>query len=307
MYTDRSPQLKLLKAALGEIEALRMKRQRQYADQPHPSLKRFTQEELNDEVCPTYKNLLIGRSNRLPDRHTLINIADYLECTSDERNDLLVAAGYLPLDSPLEGRTLELALEQAHQLMTHLPFPAMVVNYTLDIKDSNEAFRRLFEISLDFFYENPMNLFDFHFNSELPIRSRSSFDTASLEQWKSHAIHGINAFKRNHLLSRYDAWYQNLTQKIHQYADADQIWKMEPKYQEFQENSSRTILARTESSGELVPIRYKQIYISAGSSMYPRIGVFLPVDKPARKAFEYLGCPAEYSHIFSVSTPHQTG
>ena len=51
---------------LGEIETVRLKRQDEYRDQGHPQSKRFTQQELNDEVCPTYKNLLIGRSNRLP-------------------------------------------------------------------------------------------------------------------------------------------------------------------------------------------------------------------------------------------------
>jgi hypothetical protein len=130
VHVNRSPQHQLLKVALGEIETLRMKRQRQYADRPRPSLKRFTQQELNDEVCPTYKNLLVGRSQRLPDRQTIINIAEYLECTSDERNDLLVATGYLPLQTQTSGRSHEFALEQAHLLMRNLPFPAMIVTHT---------------------------------------------------------------------------------------------------------------------------------------------------------------------------------
>ncbi|MNW43060.1 hypothetical protein D3C74_202490 [compost metagenome] len=84
------------KIVLGEIEALRSKRQQKLADRPHPSLKRFTQQELNNEAFPSYKNLLVGRTRRIPDRQRIINIAEYLECTSDERNDLLLAAGYPP-------------------------------------------------------------------------------------------------------------------------------------------------------------------------------------------------------------------
>jgi hypothetical protein len=118
-----------------------MKRQQEYADQSHSLLKRFTQQELNDEACPTYKNLLVGRSRRMPDRQTIIHIAEYLECTSDERNDLLLAAGYLPIHHELEGRSLELELEQAQQIMSNLPFPAMIVTHTLDIKGFNEPFR----------------------------------------------------------------------------------------------------------------------------------------------------------------------
>jgi hypothetical protein len=50
-----------LKTVLREIESLRMKRQSQFANRLHSSLKRFTQQELNNEDCPTYKNLLVGR------------------------------------------------------------------------------------------------------------------------------------------------------------------------------------------------------------------------------------------------------
>ena len=44
---------------LGAIEAVRIARQEQYRKKGHPQLKRFTQQELNDEACPTYKNWLI--------------------------------------------------------------------------------------------------------------------------------------------------------------------------------------------------------------------------------------------------------
>jgi len=86
-----------LKTLLGEIETLRIKRQREMAHRSHSPWKRFTQQELNDEACPTYKNLLVGRSRRIPDRQTILAISDYLECTSDERNES--AAGCrLPAD-----------------------------------------------------------------------------------------------------------------------------------------------------------------------------------------------------------------
>lgn len=57
-------------------------------------------------LVPPIKNLLVGRSRRLPDRRTILSIAEYLECNSDERNDLLLAAGYLPIQPELEGREL---------------------------------------------------------------------------------------------------------------------------------------------------------------------------------------------------------
>src|SRR5689334_19489735 len=86
----------VLRKLLEEIEILRIARQQEVRNRPHPLLKRFTQQELTDEACPTYKNLLVGRSQRIPSRQTLMQIADYLECSMVQRNNLLLAARYLP-------------------------------------------------------------------------------------------------------------------------------------------------------------------------------------------------------------------
>jgi len=277
---------------MGEIEGLRMKRQQQLADRPHPSLKRFTQQELNDEAFTSYKNLLVGRTRRIPDRQTIINIAEYLECTSGERNDLLLAAGYLPIQTELEGRALERALEWAHQTMRSIPFPSMIVTHTQDIKGVNEPFRHLFDIPLDRSYDGLMNRIDFHFNSDLPIRPRSTFDNASFEQWKVHAINGIHAFKREYMLSRYDAWYQKLFDRVQK----EDEYLNEPA-SGANADHTQIILARMESDGELVPIRYRQVSISVGGRLYPQVEVFLPVDSAARTVFENLGCPADCAFV----------
>ncbi|MGZ7442723.1 hypothetical protein [Paenibacillus sp. TH7-28] len=277
-----------LKNVLGEIETLRMKQQRELADRAHAPWKRFTQQELNDEACPTYKNLLIGRSHRIPDRQTIIDIAEYLECTSGERNDLLLTAGYLPIQTELAGRALELALEWAQQTMKALPYPAMIVTHTQDIKGYNEPFRQLFAIPSG---DTPLNRIDLHFNADLSVRPRSTFDQTSFEQWESHAIQGIQAFKRNHALSRYDAWYQQVIHLAQKY-NVIEKYDHKPDAEEEPERT-QTILAGAASSGELIPIRYRQMSISAGSRLYPQIQVFLPVDAYARKVFADLGCPAD--------------
>ncbi|MNW33194.1 hypothetical protein D3C74_101530 [compost metagenome] len=293
MHKDEDFQHKTLKIVLGEIEAVRMKRQREYTEQSHPLLKRFTQQELNDEACPAYKNLLVGRSRRIPDRQTMIHIAEYLECTSDERNDLLLAADYLPIHYELEGRSLELALEQAQQIMSNLPFPAMIVTHTLDIKGLNEPFRQLFDIPYDSFMNGKLNKVDFHFNSDFSIRPRSTFDTESFEQWESHAIYGIQAFRRNNMFSRYDHRYKKLIDRFRKYDDLNKYWNMQPKDSANEVEQSKIILARMGTMADFVPIRYKQIHLSVSSHMYPGIEVYLPIDEPARRVFEYLGCPAE--------------
>lgn len=290
MPTDDST----LKIVLGEIETVRMKRQRERADRPRSTWKRFTQQELNDEACPTYKNLLVGRSRRIPDRQTIIGIADYLECGSDERNDLLMAAGYLPIRTEWEGRELKLGLDWAQRTMRDLPFPAMIVTSTQDIKGYNEPFLRLFEIPLDRAFDTLMNRIDLHCHPDLPIRSRSTFDKESFELWESHIVHGIQAFKREHLLSRYDDWYQRLVRRAQDYGLNEKVDKYEKRQiSEEEPDRAQSILARADSAGELVPIRFKQVSMTSSNCAYPRIQVFLPVDAPARQLFEDLGCPAD--------------
>src|SRR4051812_15052265 len=124
---------RVLRDLLGEIETLRITRQQEIKEYSHPQLKRFTQQELTDEACPTYKNLLVGRSLRVPSRLTILHIAQYLECTAGERNNLLLAARYLPETLELEGSQLKQALEQAQHLMGTLPYPAMIITHTFSV------------------------------------------------------------------------------------------------------------------------------------------------------------------------------
>ena len=114
----------IVHGVLDKIETLRITRQEEVRDHPHPLLKRFTQQELTDEACPTYKNLQVGRSRQVPSQKTIMQIAEDLECSAAERNDLLLTARYLPESLELEGLQLKQALEQARHLMGTLPYPA---------------------------------------------------------------------------------------------------------------------------------------------------------------------------------------
>ncbi len=93
---DLAGQQHVLQALLRRIEALRIARQKEYKKHAHPTYKSFSQQELNDVACPTYKNWLVGRSHRIPSREMLLYIAEYLECTAAERAELLLIAHYLP-------------------------------------------------------------------------------------------------------------------------------------------------------------------------------------------------------------------
>jgi hypothetical protein len=212
----------VLRDLLGEIETLRITRREEARDRPHPRLKRFTQQELTDEACPTYKNLLVGRSRRVPSRQSIMQIAHYLECSAAERNTLLLAARYLPEHLELEGSQLKQALEQAHRLIGTLPYPAMLLTHTLEVQAVNDFFQRVFEFP---------------------------------------PLHAIPPGQR-------DLFH-------------------------FVFHPSKAFLSRHATTGELLPIQLRHMYISVCSHRYPCIAAFFPLDEAARAVFASLGSAEE--------------
>ncbi len=275
---------------IDQIERLRIKRQEKVRDHPHPFLKRFTQQELTDEACPTYKNLLAGRSQRVPRRQTLMQIAEYLECSAAERNDLLLAARYLPESLELEGAELRHALEQARHLMGTLPYPAMLVTHTLEIEAINETFQRLFEFPpLTTIPRAQRHVLPFFFQDDLPIRRRSTFNDQAKRVWQAGVSRSIQLFKQSNRLYQFEAWYQELVKQLRTVADVRQYWEGDPEMRDQQDAPSKLLLGRNATTGELLPIQLRHIRISACSHMYPCIMALLPLDDAARVVFASLG------------------
>src|SRR5258708_12318857 len=165
----------VLHDGMDGIERVRVRGEEEGRDRPHPLVKRFTQQELTDEAYPTYKNLLVGRSHRVPSRESILQIAAYLECSAAERNDLLLAARYLPESLELAGPELKQALEQAQHLMDPLPYPAMIVTHTLHVEAINEAFQRLFEFPpLTPTPQGHRHILHYSFQHDFPSSGRST-------------------------------------------------------------------------------------------------------------------------------------
>jgi hypothetical protein len=282
----------VLRQILTEIEAVRILRQQEHRDRPHPQLKRFTQQELNDEACPTYKNWLIGRSYRLPGRSTIMCIADYLECSLHERNDLLLAAQYLPEHPYWQGDQLQHALEHAQSVMAALPYPAMVVTHTLHVQAANEFFLRLFELPpLTTIPPEQRHMAQFHFNPAFRIRDRFTFNAQAQAAWQAHTLYSIQLYKQNNILYRFDPWYRQLTEQLCGIADLRAYWeKVKEASSNHQDAPSQIFLARVATTGELRPIRIQTTLMSVSSKIYPAIFALLPVDEAARVVFASLGC-----------------
>ncbi len=287
---DASHTPDVLRDVLGEIETLRLRRQEQVRDRPHPCFKRFTQQELTDEACPTYKNLLVGRSRRVPSRQTIMHIAQYLECTTAQRNDLLLAARYLPESLELEGSRLKQALEQAQHLMGTLPYPAMMVTHTLEVHAVNEAFQRVFELPpLTAIPQPQRHLFHFLFHPDFPMRVRSTFNDQAIKIWQAQASRGIQLFKQSNVLYQFEPWYQELIERFCAVADFRAYWEQDTETLDQQDALSKMLLSRHTTTGELLPIQLRHMHISVCSHRYPCIEAFLPLNEAARAVFASLG------------------
>lgn len=279
----------VLRDILEEIEVLRIKRQEEVRDRPHPFLKRFTQQELTDEACPTYKNLLVGRSQRIPSRQTLMQIADYLECSIESRNNLLLAARYLPESLELEGDALRLTVEQARQLMETLPYPAMLVTHTLAIEAINEPFQRFFAFPpLMALPRTQRYVLPVFFREDLPIRERSTFNDQAVKAWQAGVSRGIQLFKQSNRLYQFEPWYQALVEQFCAVADFRQYWEQTPSMLDQHDAQSKLLLGRNATTGEWLPIQLQHIRISVCSHMYPCIMALRPLDDAARVVFASL-------------------
>lgn len=286
---DASHTPDVLRDVLGEIEVLRMKRQEEGRDRPHPFLKRFTQQELTDEACPTYKNLLVGRSRRVPSRQTLMQIADYLECSMESRNTLLLAARYLPESLELEGDALRLTLEQARQLMETLPYPAMLVTHTLAIEALNEPFQRFFAFPpLMALPRTQRYVLPVFFREDLPIRERSSFNDQAVKAWQAGISRGIQLFKQSNRLSQFEPWYYELVKQFCAVADFRRYWEQDAETLDQHDVPSKLLLGRNATTEEWVPIQLQHIRISVCSHMYPCIMALRPLDDAGRSVFASL-------------------
>jgi hypothetical protein len=263
---------------LHEIERLRIKRQEEVRDRPHPLLKRFTQQELTDEACPTYKNLLVGRSHRIPSRESILQIAAYLECSAAERNDLLLAACYLPESLELAGDALKQALEQARHLMDTLPYPAMMVTHTLHVEAFNEAFQRLFEFPpLTAIPQGQRHIFHFFFQHDLPMRERSTFSDQAVKVWQAGVSRSIQLFQSSNRLYQWEPWYQELVEQLCAVADVRRYWERAPSMLDQQETPSKLLLGRNAATGEMLPIQLRHVRLSVCSHMYPCIMDTMPM------------------------------
>jgi transcriptional regulator with XRE-family HTH domain len=127
------------------------------------SARRLSQLELAIRAETTQRHVsFIERGRSRPGRGLVVRLAESLELTLRERNELLLAAGFAPAfpESPLDEEALRPVSQAIDTILDgHLPYPAIVVRSPCILVAANRAFE-LFNEGVDpALLEPPINLF----------------------------------------------------------------------------------------------------------------------------------------------------
>ena len=133
-----------------------------------------------------------GRSS--PGRTMVIRLAESLELSLNDRNGLLMTAGFAPVfpESDLDGTELRSVRDALDAILTgHEPYPAVVVRSGGAIVMANGAIDVLFEGVDPSLLETPINAY------RVALHPRGMAPRIrNFPEWGNHVIHGLRAAAR---------------------------------------------------------------------------------------------------------------
>lgn len=267
-----------------------------YRDSEHNYWQReWTHSELRDVVYPSYGALRRGKLKRPPTLTTLMQIADYLECTLEERNQLLTAARYAPIVPYLVGEALQRILDIAIKDAQYIPLPSYVVNRDWNILFMNKDARTFFGLDHHFIMNipgNQMNILHLLFDPDLPIYGRMRHN---IEIWDYIVRRNIYGFKFENILCQYDPWYQEHIESLMKLPEFSKYWYEVTLDSKFDKGIDRFIPFPIYITEMVAPIgkivRFRSLLTSLGNYDYPQIVSYIPADEESRSIFTELGIP----------------
>lgn len=261
----------------------------------------FTRTELEYMVYSSYKQMRNGRITRPPRREIVMGIADYLDCTIEERNRLLVSADLAPISPFPNEQDLNDILQVAIAVTKNLALPAMIINRDWRIHYFNEHLIRLYDVSpeqLAGIAPHQMNILYLLFDPKLPLYPRLIQNKPS---WVRMARQTIFGFKSANTLYQFEPWYQDLISQLMQLPDFKTHWDTVSPGSDFGSDASASSQPKSVTVDTVItsprhlPQRawIRPLLISVGYFQFdfPQIVAFLPADYESRKVFETIGAP----------------
>jgi hypothetical protein len=103
--------------------------------------------------------------------------------------------------------------------------------------------------------------------------------------WQQHALPGIQLFKRQNALFQYDAWYQQSVKQWCEIPGFQTYWEKAREASRQEDAPTKSVLARMATTGEVLPIRLRHMFISVNGEMSPAVSAFVPIDEAARAVY----------------------
>jgi transcriptional regulator with XRE-family HTH domain len=156
------------------------------------SSRRWSQLELALRAGTTQRHLSFMEQGRsAPGRTMVVRLAESLELSLRERNELLLAAGYAPLfaESELDDEALRPVRDALDGVLQgHMPYPAMVVRPYGELVAANAALDVLTEGAAPSLLESPVNVLRLAVHPEGMGRR-----VENLAEWGRHVIDALRA------------------------------------------------------------------------------------------------------------------
>lgn len=239
--------------------------------------KQWTRDELCDLSYSSYKALLRGVVRNPPRRNQVLDLADYFECNLTERNQLLVSAGYAPLNLYLTGSELQDALKVGFETLHLMPWPSIVITRDWTIHGVNAAVLQLFQLDQQQFERLPLekrHVLHLTFDPNLPLYPLFCGGTAI---WKEAARRDVLTFLRENPFALQEEWFQLCVQQLMQLPVFPELWKHASEDHAEVPLSPLHLLHLQMASGETLQLRLT--YTLLGELDYPRILSYIPVSR----------------------------
>ena len=259
----------------------------------------WTRTELEDIVYSSYKQMRRGRITRPPRREIVMDIADYLGCTLDERNRLLLAADAAPIAPYLTGAELQAVIRIAQEVAEPLPMPAIIINRDWHVHYLNDYMLALFNVTsaqLAALEPDQLNVLHLLFDPDLPLYEHL---IENRESWIRMVRQTLYGFKLANMLSRFEPWYCSLVEQLMQLPEFEAHWESV----HIDEKAGVDLQATLDSPTILLEIRIHQpvartawvrpLLVSVGYFQFdfPQIVAFVPADATSRATFHNLHIP----------------
>jgi hypothetical protein len=248
----------------------------------------WTRTEMEDMVYSSYKQMRQGRITRPPRRDVVMDLADYLNCTLEERNRLLIAADAPPIAPYLTGDKLDELLQITSAVARGLTMPAMILNRDWRIHFLNAQMEALYELTQQDLTAIPperFNLLHLMFDPQLPLYPTL---IGNQDSWARMVRQTIYGFKMANQLCQFEPWYQALVTQFHalpHFADHWNAVQLDSPLGDDLSDQRPDVMVEIDLPQSRGAVWLRPLVISAGYFQFdfPQIIAFVPADEEAQR------------------------